>query len=425
MGNFKIKSVLISGFWGKYKCENSFNNDINIIIGKNGSGKTTFINILHGILSIDVDELSNNDFDRVELILENNKKKEIKIKINREDDVRNIPVISYSIDGGIYRIPLPSMEEGLFARRRFIEEYERLRNKLNEYIGLYSLSVYRNKYNYEYERERDRDRGKLLKLGIMSSVDFYLNELLVDLGKYELELAQKSRSISYELQKNVLLSLLYTKENESKKKRSSFSLENERDSLIRAYQRFGFFDEDVNAKINEHVKIVSDEIKKIEEIKKRIQLPKDFMFPSPILESKKITDKIIELSSDAEKENDKIFANNTLFLEMLVKFTGKKFEFKNGELKFIQDNREISLFKLSSGEKQLLILFIETLLQRKSECIFLADEPEISLHIEWQRNIIDSIISLNPKAQIIVATHSPEIAGMHKGKIKSMRDIKK
>lgn len=84
----------------------------------------------------------------------------------------------------------------------------------------------------------------------------------------------------------------------------------------------------------------------------------------------------------------------------------------------------ISLFKLSSGEKQLLILLIETLLQRKERCIFLADEPEISLHIEWQREIISSVLALNPNAQIIVATHSPEIAGKHKSKIIKMNDIR-
>ena len=90
----------------------------------------------------------------------------------------------------------------------------------------------------------------------------------------------------------------------------------------------------------------------------------------------------------------------------------------------LSSGEEVSLFKLSSGEKQLLILLIEALLQRESNCIFLADEPEISLHIEWQREIISSVLSLNPNAQIIVATHSPEIAGKYKSKIKKMSEIK-
>ena len=39
----------------------------------------------------------------------------------------------------------------------------------------------------------------------------------------------------------------------------------------------------------------------------------------------------------------------------------------------------------------------------------LMDEPEISLHIEWQERLITLIRSLNPNAQIILCTHSPAI----------------
>jgi predicted ATPase len=71
----------------------------------------------------------------------------------------------------------------------------------------------------------------------------------------------------------------------------------------------------------------------------------------------------------------------------------------------------------------LLILFIEALLQRKQPYIFMADEPELSLHISWQRNIVSAIRSINPNAQIIVATHSPEIAGKFRDRIVDMEDI--
>ena len=70
---------------------------------------------------------------------------------------------------------------------------------------------------------------------------------------------------------------------------------------------------------------------------------------------------------------------------------------------------EFDILKLSSGEKQILILFIEALLQEDKECIYIADEPEISLHVEWQDKLLKSIYSLNSNAQIIIATHSPEM----------------
>ena len=39
----------------------------------------------------------------------------------------------------------------------------------------------------------------------------------------------------------------------------------------------------------------------------------------------------------------------------------------------------------------------------------LMDEPEISLHIEWQKQLINIIRELNPNAQIILSTHSPAL----------------
>jgi predicted ATPase len=66
---------------------------------------------------------------------------------------------------------------------------------------------------------------------------------------------------------------------------------------------------------------------------------------------------------------------------------------------------------LSSGEKQLLILLSETLLQREQPAVFIADEPELSLHVLWQEKLVGSLRSLNPSAQIIAATHSPDIVG--------------
>jgi hypothetical protein len=83
----------------------------------------------------------------------------------------------------------------------------------------------------------------------------------------------------------------------------------------------------------------------------------------------------------------------------------------------------IDITSLSSGEKQLFILLAESLLQNKSSQLFITDEPELSLHISWQRIIIEKILEINPNAQIIVATHSPEIAGKFPNNIINMSKI--
>ncbi|WP_164667189.1 AAA family ATPase, partial [Pseudomonas viridiflava] len=39
--------------------------------------------------------------------------------------------------------------------------------------------------------------------------------------------------------------------------------------------------------------------------------------------------------------------------------------------------------------------------------VFLMDEPESSLHVEWQRMLFPALMKLAPNSQFIVATHSP------------------
>lgn len=69
----------------------------------------------------------------------------------------------------------------------------------------------------------------------------------------------------------------------------------------------------------------------------------------------------------------------------------------------------LDLRLLSSGEKQLLTILMTVLLEDGDNTLLLMDEPEVSLHIEWQQELIDTILLLNPNVQIILSTHSPAI----------------
>jgi predicted ATPase len=69
----------------------------------------------------------------------------------------------------------------------------------------------------------------------------------------------------------------------------------------------------------------------------------------------------------------------------------------------------LSPYQLSGGEKQLLIILMTVLVQDNRPSILLMDEPEISLHFDWQKKLIGYIRELNPNCQVILATHSPAI----------------
>jgi predicted ATP-dependent endonuclease of OLD family len=79
----------------------------------------------------------------------------------------------------------------------------------------------------------------------------------------------------------------------------------------------------------------------------------------------------------------------------------------------LPSEKHLLLSDLSSGEKQLLILFAEALLQEKSEYIYIADEPELSLHVSWQEQLTRNLLRINPNAQVIFATHSPDIVSQY------------
>lgn len=70
------------------------------------------------------------------------------------------------------------------------------------------------------------------------------------------------------------------------------------------------------------------------------------------------------------------------------------------------DEEEFSLSALSSGEKHLLRILVAAL---KDPGALLIDEPELSMHVDWQRQLVGCLRELSPETQLILATHSPEI----------------
>lgn len=89
--------------------------------------------------------------------------------------------------------------------------------------------------------------------------------------------------------------------------------------------------------------------------------------------------------------------------------TGKKIDRSSNELFFYQDSERIPPYLLSSGEKQMLIILLTVLVENREPYVLLMDEPEISLHVEWQQRLLELIIDLNPNVQIILTTHSPAV----------------
>ncbi|GAA2841879.1 hypothetical protein GCM10010441_77470 [Kitasatospora paracochleata] len=78
--------------------------------------------------------------------------------------------------------------------------------------------------------------------------------------------------------------------------------------------------------------------------------------------------------------------------------------------------------QLSSGERQILLLLLNTILARENTRVFLIDEPELSLNVKWQRQLMDALLACTEGSavQFIVATHSIEVLTGHKSSIARM-----
>ena len=124
-----------------------------------------------------------------------------------------------------------------------------------------------------------------------------------------------------------------------------------------------------------------------------------------------LQDVVQDIDSVEAKIEQAMASRNTLQKLISNMFRGNKeiqFTDKSIEVQ-IPSGDKIGLASLSSGEKHLLRILVQTLLVEESSIMI--DEPEISLHIDWQKDLIQSMRALNPNAQLILATHSPEIMG--------------
>ena len=96
-------------------------------------------------------------------------------------------------------------------------------------------------------------------------------------------------------------------------------------------------------------------------------------------------------------------------LDDLFAETGKRIVRTENEIRFTQIGEMLTPYQLSSGEKQMLVILLTVLVEDDQHYVLFMDEPEVSLHIEWQKRLIDLIMELNPNVQIILTTHSPAV----------------
>lgn len=111
-------------------------------------------------------------------------------------------------------------------------------------------------------------------------------------------------------------------------------------------------------------------------------------------------------------------------INKLFENTGKIIKIEGNKFCVISDELVLPIETLSSGEMLILLILLRVFLLDNRDTLVLLDEPENSLDISWQFELINILVKLNPNAQYFIATHSPSIFGDGWGdKIIYMEDV--
>lgn len=424
-----IRSIEIQGFRGQAKpIKLALDRHANFIIGRNGTGKTTLINLINAAMAKDTNVLRRTAF------------KSIIIKLNEEGS-RRTPAISIHKDmpsnsGSIlYDIQETSRSTAdryiafrIASRRVRLASGQIVTTKyggsVEEPTGSRELkvrleSLYRLTW-LSLQRRSEREEFEDIEIEEYNSdVDNRLSQVFTDLIRYFSRLDGRVADQTLEFQKQWFLSFLSSNIAVSPHLLGGLDTEQEKSALATIFHRFDMKPETYNQQLDNH-------FSKVAQLKKSFKGHYNDIGEIAIVIDTFRLHSLVEKWEALQKAQKNIYGPKTDFIKISSDMLYKKrleVNRSNQSVVISDEGSQIPIESLSSGEKQLLIFLSETLLQERESHIFLADEPELSLHVEWQEDLVPSLLGINPSAQVIFATHSPDIVGRFQSNVIEMEKI--
>lgn len=431
----KIIEFKIDKLFGihNYDLKFSLNEHVSILHAPNGNGKTTILKLIKSIVDYDFIFIDQTPFEFLQLHLDNgdiikifkknifsnimdmNSKefeknyrlnqsievpfqfiingKQFKINLNRDINIYiSRRTIMYDNDSdantmSVYDV-VKKFNISPFQSDELMKKYSEYKNKLNVHF-IEANRIYKSIVNMEdnsYRNRRERINEK-------ESIRLYSDELNVLISQAKSEFGAKSEQLDRTLPKRVLTSMLnnYNSNNEIENiealKLELSELETRRNELSKisllteqTTESISNIREDLNQDICRFLRIYIDDSNQKLDTFNNIK--------------EKLTSFSNIINGRSKYTNKKMTINS----EKGIAFT-------------LNDTYPVPLEKLSSGEKNNIILFYELIFKCEKNYIVLIDEPEISLHILWQQQFIKELLNITSRngIQAIVATHSPNI----------------
>lgn len=439
----KLVGLLIEGLYGCYNYNVKFNTDVTFLYGMNGCGKTTVLNITEAIITGQLFKLFDYKFKR------------IKLNYAKSTDIKNIKTICISskknamaveFNGELYTLEVPDASENFHSSERsnrevwhfYFNKYDFLTQikKLFNYVYLplnRSAALYDEENDYFLiRRYRARSRfdsevhfGSITRDPAMVQIEWLINHNHSKISSTITQINDDFRNdiLKSLLESNITYDFKDIVKEISKTQNTASTLKHTKNAYLRMLTGLDLLSEEEVKKYN---KFFSDFIDQFIAFQKGEFKQAPFDFILKFQEMSKIK-QLLDIAEQMEKRKADARKPIETFLNTMNEFISNSEDGKIigidsvGQVYFktkYSDN-PISIQQLSSGEKQLITFFANLIFNVKSNSsgIFVVDEPELSLHLSWQKIFVEKTMEINKNIQLIFATHAPEIIGKRRDKM--------
>lgn len=445
----KLKKFIGKKVYGYLEFDINFHDDLSILTGVNGSGKTTVLQLIQALLTPSLRDLLSIPFETVQVFYFD---KDADVQISAEKTAKGLVLGVSGIDERLtlQNIDADKLDFILSRPERSEKLFEDFQIKYSdhavfEYISNINAPVFlglerthKNTLDYpvDYYNERERmlarktnlERGRRmikgsLAAGLMES-QLLIQEAFKRLRKIEDQFSER-------LRESILLSAIKYHDFSflTDDLQSNLPTANERQQIMQrrdeiesVLSNIGVSGDKIKAELNYYFEKLEALFKSMDDLDES----KGGGFPIEWLLNKAQIDRfsdLIKIIDDNKSKVDKLFSPINKFIDSINSFYGdtrKSISINTvGQLTITRPDKQIAPIEaLSSGERQLLIIYAHVLFNEfgSRSNVFIIDEPELSLHLRWQGMFVEKIMEVSPKTQLVLATHSPEIMGGYEDK---------
>jgi predicted ATPase len=427
-----------------------FNDDLTLLTGGNGCGKTTIIRLIQALLTASVRELNLISFKSVELIFENSGSKNSIVAKCLEDSIDIIvsgisePLKLPKIDAEEIerRSADPQRGQDIFAEVSMKVSATEVFKFLTKLESPVILGLERRIQSSPILSERERYYGhpsfSLRRRIFRGTLGLSLAETQSMVQDAYRKIREYQDDQNETLRENILLSMFNytTSDSVFRSIGSKIPSWQEQEQILKRRKEVESSlvnivtsQDKITSSVNEFFQKIDNLFKQMRTTKDKDALNLDWLLNKAQIDR---IMSIIEVVDRHKTSMDKFMEPLNLFLEAINGFysdSNKSVGIDPVGCLIVKrsDNKVTSVESLSSGERQLLIIFAHLMYNRYSgrSGVFIIDEPELSLHLKWQSMFIEQITRLSPNTQFIMATHSPEIVGDYTIKCYSLSEANK